>query len=385
MNKLGLSLVLISLSISSVSVAQQSCHELFSGRLHLQESDIDAIILDLHSLRSKQLNSKSSDSYTFRNAFLSKKSELRKILSEEEINRRLRSVNASTETATRSKTEEIVRNSELASVIEAKAFLMTNNFNSAADLNQSKQNPLAVAIEQGRSELIEPLIKLGAIVDQKISIMGLTALMVAAEKGDHQAITTLIQYGADINATAHSGGTALAYAIKENRNEAAHLLMENGADINKNALSPFEKDYQFQVSSPLTEAAKNGNMAMVDVLLKNGVPKDGANSEALGEAIYMLQNDIAKRLVKEGFSVNASDADGNTPLHMVRTSEQVKFLLAHGANPKSLNKNRETPLKRQKRFMYVEEVKHELRMATNPAYRAFIKAKEKFNQLRGTK
>ena len=59
---------------------------------------------------------------------------------------------------------------------------------------------------------------------------GETALMVAAEKGQTDAVRLLLQHGAQIDLADKEGKTALMYAAEEGRTEVTKTLLDAGAD-----------------------------------------------------------------------------------------------------------------------------------------------------------
>ena len=66
-------------------------------------------------------------------------------------------------------------------------------------------------------------------VNEAISGLGETALMLAAAQGHIPTMKFLIDRGANVNARASSGRTALAYAMAGRSEEAIRLLLQHGA------------------------------------------------------------------------------------------------------------------------------------------------------------
>ena len=83
-----------------------------------------------------------------------------------------------------------------------------------ADESQTDENGLTLlmcAAAQGRTDIVQALIKAGADADAKDND-GLTALMYAAMEGHADAVKLLLEAGADVNAKAAEGHTVLDIA-----------------------------------------------------------------------------------------------------------------------------------------------------------------------------
>merc|ERR1712098_388612 len=83
--------------------------------------------------------------------------------------------------------------------------------------------------------------------------------MIATIFNSVEAIETLIDRGADLEAVKHNGRTALHYAIRKNHESSCEVLLKRGA--NKNLKN---KNGQ----TPLIKAAKNGLVSIMKILLK---------------------------------------------------------------------------------------------------------------------
>lgn len=76
---------------------------------------------------------------------------------------------------------------------------------------------------------VEFLISKGADVNAKENSNGETALMFATAAGNIEAVVTLIENGADVNARARNGATALSSAISSGYTEIKNILINSGA------------------------------------------------------------------------------------------------------------------------------------------------------------
>ena len=118
----------------------------------------------------------------------------------------------------------------------------------------------------------------------------------AAERGDREAIASLIKQKADINGTQGEGTTALHWAAQRDDVEAAKMLLAAGANVTAVTDNG--------AITPLFMACTNGSAAMIEAL------------------------------VKAGADVNAPKANGTTPLMIAAASGSVpavKTLLDLGA------------------------------------------------------
>src|SRR5438093_6224471 len=154
-------------------------------------------------------------------------------------------------------------------------------------------------------------------------------LLDAAKSGDKQTMQSLLQKGANVNATEGDGTTALHWASYRDDLETADLLIRAGAKINAaNDLG----------ATPLWTACQNGSEGMVRRLLGAG-----ANPNAkllLGETLLMIASRegypaIVEQLLAKGADPNARAARGQTALMWAvaqKHPEVVKVLLVHGAD-----------------------------------------------------
>jgi ankyrin repeat protein len=100
----------------------------------------------------------------------------------------------------------------------------------------------------------------------------------------------------------------------------------------------------------LREAADQGKASEVAQLLESGALIDDAGAKSGMTALHRAARKghvrVVKYLVKKGANVNCQDINGNTPLHLVITANEVSFttritladyLMKNKANPMILN------------------------------------------------
>jgi len=195
-----------------------------------------------------------------------------------------------------------------------------------------EQSPLIKAILENDKDAIISLVEQGADVNAKDDD-GNTALMLAVdEQNNGDIVKCLVEHGADINAKNDDGETALIWAALDSGNEnVVKYLVEKGADVNI-------KGEEGQ--TPLMCAAlRSNNGNVVKYLVEHGADvnaKSGRGNTALIYAVGRKNNeDAVKCLVEHGADINARDDDGNTALMLAvekNNGDIVKYLVEHGAD-----------------------------------------------------
>ena len=253
-----------------------------------------------------------------------------------------------------------------------------------------------------------------------------TALMYAGRQGSLEAARTLAEMGADLNLTDPDGTTALEFAIMNGHFDTAAALTEKGADPNiadsagmaalyaavdmstlgeiygrpgrkstdkltavdllpillahgadpnaalksatlTRAHTPGEPSLA-EGTTPLMRAAKNGDLAAMQVLIAHGAnaglkQKNGTTALMLAAGVGRGTGVFAKDYATEaqllaavtylvelgtdaGVDINAANDSGQTALHIAAQASDgiVKYLAEHGANLDSKDKQGRTPL-----------------------------------------
>jgi ankyrin repeat protein len=164
----------------------------------------------------------------------------------------------------------------------------------------------------------------------------------AAQNRNAQAVTTLVEQHADVNAPGLDGATALAWAAHWDDLKTARVLIHAGANAN------IANDYGV---TPLWLACENGGAAMVETLLEAG-----ANPNALGlpsgeTALLRCAGtgnaEAVKSLLAHGADVNAKEIAGQSPLMWAleeRHPEVVRILIDHHADVNAVSLGGFTPL-----------------------------------------
>ncbi len=161
----------------------------------------------------------------------------------------------------------------------------------------------------------------------------------AIRSGDHAAVGTLIDDGADVNAPEADGATMLHWAVRWDDPESVDLLLAAGADADAaNAYGV----------TPLSLACINRSAPLVSRLLNAGADPDAATT--MGETALMTcartgNADAVAALLDHGASnVNAREASrGQTALMWAVAEghpEVVRALIEHGADVRARTRTR---------------------------------------------
>ncbi|KAI3387284.1 hypothetical protein SNEBB_003522 [Seison nebaliae] len=236
---------------------------------------------------------------------------------------------------------------------------------------------LQMAIVRGRKEIIEYLLENGANANA-IDLDGKTALMVAAQMGNIDAMRVLLQSpGTEISLKDFKGQNVVYHSLMgetDRYNETIRLAVEAGADVNLKLSSGFTlldeacKDVTREVraltllgngadpnivhgetgATALHFAAASGSSQVIAAILKTGVDPMLRDLQGRTAAHYAAANSQVLPLLELssfGAKFNVQDVDGNTPLHdAARTFENstnvIKFLLQRGCNWNTPNNNK---------------------------------------------
>ncbi|MEM7180736.1 MAG: ankyrin repeat domain-containing protein [Spirochaetota bacterium] len=185
-----------------------------------------------------------------------------------------------------------------------------------AEMRDSTGKPALILIAQYApvdkiQASVKVLLEKGAnanIVDK----FGYTGLHYAVKQGDEPKTTILLDSGLNINAKDRRGRTPfLSVVLSAGMLQVpsmAKLLVGKGADVNVRDLD---------IRSPLHYAAKSGNLALVQFLIKNKAvvdAKDIYDRTSLHEAASQGYAKIVSILLKYKADKNAKDINSKTPL-----------------------------------------------------------------------
>ncbi|KAF5660277.1 Mg2+ transporter like zinc transport [Fusarium heterosporum] len=192
-----------------------------------------------------------------------------------------------------------------------------------ADINKRDQygfSALYLASRDGKGEIVECLLDLGADVNQKSTLIGSTALMEACCSPFLGPVEVLLRRGADLTPVNHHGMTALTLACVKGHLTHVEALMRKGIDVTV---------CNREGHRPLCAAAEHGHTDIVLRILKSPryysrYPADVIDS--VNEGIFMMNvthdGEIEKHLL-HAFEENRSGISASL-------NEIMYWAVAHG-------------------------------------------------------
>ena len=167
-------------------------------------------------------------------------------------------------------------------------------------------------------EILSCLIGIGADVNARTN-NGVTPLMIAAEEGHINAVTSLVKCGANVHLHDKDGQRALHHAMQSPQAsicEVLSCLIKNGADVNA---------HTFHNETPLMLASRDGHVNVVTFLIKHGADVDLQDKDgdtALHYAASSSLPEIVETLLNLGAS-HMCNHQGLTPLHQACISANI--------------------------------------------------------------
>lgn len=206
-------------------------------------------------------------------------------------------------------------------------FLLENSAN--LSLVSTWDSDFEVALKTGNPEIIETILKFGF---KKFRMFFSTVLQAAvAMAGDNEeAVSLLVNRGADVNAAGGFHGNALQGAVFKNSERIIQLLIDEGADINASG---------GRYGSALQTAAASGNAEITKLLIEQGADTNasgGYYGNALQAAAYQGNLEVLNLLLSHDTDIEAEGGEFGNALCAASDKgnlEVVKVLLERGANP----------------------------------------------------
>ncbi|OAG11645.1 ankyrin, partial [Paraphaeosphaeria sporulosa] len=175
---------------------------------------------------------------------------------------------------------------------------------------------------------------------------GWTPLMTAVRNGNLSAVQLLVSAGADLEATSsdkdYEAFTPLIAAIHEKHSAIASHLISAGAALNVHDKWGY---------TPINRAGQAGLLSIVRLLVEHGESVDEQNNKTgwsvISEAAWHGFPDVVDYLAEAGADLETRDGNRDTSLQKASingSTECVRRLLAHGANPNTHNYWDWTPL-----------------------------------------
>jgi ankyrin repeat protein len=233
--------------------------------------------------------------------------------------------------------------------------------------NREGATPLWLAAENGSARMIGKLLEAGADPNGRTP-NGETPLMMAARNGNVAALELLLDHKADPSLKENlRGTTALMWAVEQSHPEAVRTLAERGADVNA-ASNPDTRNSRLNLAPTVQERILQDKLFDAfatggKVQLTPGGPlvsleeladsygqsgkKDGGGLTPLVYAAREGCFPCAEILVKSGAKVNQVTTYGWSALLTATQNRHYKmaeYLLDHGADPNLANNGGWSPL-----------------------------------------
>ena len=178
-------------------------------------------------------------------------------------------------------------------------------------------------------EVLETLISHGADVNAA-NKNNVTALKIACEKGNSDALNVLLSAGGDPNITDTGGDTCLHHAVRGDSNTVIiETLVRHGADVNATSENN---------ATALMISCNKGTTDVIDVLLHAGPDSNIADDDGytcLHHAVHGdCSNEILETLINHGACVNATSKNNATALMIACNRgniDAINVLLRAGA------------------------------------------------------
>jgi ankyrin repeat protein len=173
-----------------------------------------------------------------------------------------------------------------------------------------------------------------------------TDLVEAAMRGDSDTVRSLLEDGADVNATYGDGSTALHWAAGNGDLELTRMLLDAGARV----------DATTRIGSitSLFMAAKSGEADVIKTLIEAGANANESNANGttvLMSAAAAGNRDAVLTLIDSGADVNAAEqTNGQTALMFaanLNRAEAIRVLLENGADADVTTKVSSLPSRRR--------------------------------------
>lgn len=194
-----------------------------------------------------------------------------------------------------------------------------------AEVDDTENDPLKAAITEGHIEVVNILLSHNADVEPSRLEQ---YLYVAASKGHHALVLTLLEKGVSVDSQGGKQGTALQIAALEGHKDVVQVLLKHGAST---------KVVSARFGTPLSAAAEKGHQGCFQLLLNAGASihgKGGWYAYPLVSALVGKNDYIIQILLNKGANVNLTGGRHVCPLmaaSAVSKIEWVEKLIEAGA------------------------------------------------------
>lgn len=218
-----------------------------------------------------------------------------------------------------------------------KTWLLSSQVIKATD--GSGNTPLHYSAEWGLPEAISLLIEKGADPNAK-NANGETALYNAVKSNDPNLVNALITKGTNKETRDYMGNTPIHACVRWNSIEATKALVKAGLNLNARNTSG---------KTPLAEAARAGKLNMVTLLLENGADinaTDETGKTVLIDAIQSGSTELVRLLLEKGASPLIQEMYGRNAFHeaaLLGDPEMITIIRLAGGDPLGRDTDGNTP------------------------------------------
>jgi ankyrin repeat protein len=206
------------------------------------------------------------------------------------------------------------------------AQLLVQHGANVLDVNLGKSTPLYLAVATGQIAMARLLLQTRSRAQLDApGKEGWTVLHKAADLGNEEIVTLLVQQGAMVNAVDERKTNPLHLAARKGHLEVVRVLILSGAEVNTTAIDRL---------IALDYAITSGQLEVTKMLLDNGAlieRRGGDRWTPLHRAARGGHAQIVALLLQKGTDMLSEDLKGETPLHAAARSgkrEVVELLLS---------------------------------------------------------
>lgn len=218
--------------------------------------------------------------------------------------------------------------------------LMCNDTNPDSIIYRT--TPLCSAAENGRTDVVEILLKEGAKWNVNTP-EGLSPLLFAIRNRDKATLSLLLEYGADINGTELRESPLVTIILRDWGIQTVEFLLDMGADAGK--LPNF-----YLGEMPIEIAIRKGDAQLLDYLMSHGASLETRDHEGhtpLHRAVRSGDEAMVKTLLNKSSNIRTRTNSHETILHTAAREDHagiIQLLLDHGVSVNDMDRFKQTPL-----------------------------------------